>query len=77
MFELDFDDRPGVMPDQRSHSPKKTNIYWLNRVKYDEGICLKDGHYVMPLPFRNSDVVMPNSRDQSVKWATWQKQNVP
>jgi hypothetical protein len=72
MFELDFNDRPGMTPDERSHSQEDKRFL----AKANEGINLKDGHYEIPLPFRNSDVVMPNNREQAVKRAAWQKRKM-
>eukprot|EP00794_Sanderia_malayensis_P004020 gene4020-4569_t len=35
-----------------------------------------DGHYVLPLPFRNPHVCMPNNRDQAMKRAKWTKRRL-
>lgn len=34
-----------------------------------EGIQRHNGHYVIPLPFRKSQLTMPNNRDQALKRA--------
>ena len=38
----------------------------------EEGIQLHNGHYVIPLPFRKSQLTVPNNRDQALKRAMWQ-----
>ncbi len=35
-----------------------------------------DGHFVLPLPFRDPDVVLPSNRDQVIKRANWQRKKM-
>ena len=35
-----------------------------------------NGHYQIPLPFRDNDVFMPNNKEQATKRATWQKKKM-
>eukprot|EP00112_Aurelia_sp_Birch-Aquarium-sp1_P003949 Seg1448.3 transcript_id=Seg1448.3/GoldUCD/mRNA.D3Y31 product="hypothetical protein" protein_id=Seg1448.3/GoldUCD/D3Y31 len=35
-----------------------------------------DGHYVLPLPFRNPNVYMPNNKEQAMKRAVWTKRRL-
>lgn len=66
MFELDFDDHKSSY----SQEDKKfmTGI--------EQSIQHHDGHYVIPLPFRESQMTMPNNRDQALKRATWQRKKM-
>ena len=43
--------------------------------KANESIGYHDGHYVLPLPFRESNVMMPN-KDQAAKRAIWQRKKM-
>ena len=60
MFEMDFSDDK----DKRFLS------------KMEQGVRLANGHYEIPLPFRKSDVLMPNNRGQALKRALWQKKKI-
>ncbi|KAK3753830.1 hypothetical protein QZH41_016734, partial [Actinostola sp. cb2023] len=42
----------------------------------DQGIRRVDGHYELPLPFRDPDVVMSNNREQAEKRADWQRKKM-
>ncbi|XP_053388583.1 uncharacterized protein LOC128551695 [Mercenaria mercenaria] len=35
--------------------------------KLSKGICFQDGHYVMPLPFKGADPVLPNNKSMALK----------
>ncbi|XP_053403186.1 uncharacterized protein LOC128558291 [Mercenaria mercenaria] len=35
--------------------------------KLSKGICFQDGHYVMPLPFKETDPVLPNNKSVALK----------
>ena len=59
MFEMDFNDHK-VGPDERSFSQEDKAFL----TKMDDGICLINGHYETPLPFRNSVMILPNNRSQ-------------
>jgi hypothetical protein len=41
-------------------------------------LCIQhiDGHYVLPLPFRESNIQLPYNREQAVKRASWQKKKM-
>ena len=34
----------------------------------NNGICKKNGHYELPLPFCDEDVCLPNNHQQVLKW---------
>ena len=55
MFELDFTD------------PDSPNEYGYSQDDKKLGIRRHDGHYVLPLPFRNPQVRMPNNRKQALQ----------
>ena len=42
----------------------------------EANVKLIDGHYVLPLPFRDVNKNMPNNREQVVKRANWQKKKM-
>ncbi|XP_072048931.1 uncharacterized protein [Amphiura filiformis] len=58
MMELDFSDR---CSEQKSLS--HDDRHFMEIVK--DGVHMKDGHYVMPLPFKAKEVKMPNNRRQA------------
>ena len=42
----------------------------------DTGCTKIDGHYQLPLPFRNSDIEMPNNKLQAIKRLEWTKRKL-
>ena len=68
MFELDFNDHKSS-PDEYGYSQEDKKF--ISRIR--ENVHLRDGHYVIPLPFRDPQVTMPNNRVQALKRATWQR----
>ncbi|XP_028418430.1 uncharacterized protein LOC114543776 [Dendronephthya gigantea] len=64
MFELDFNERHS-QKDQYSQEDKRFMEKMDRETKY------VDGHYVMPLPFRNDDVHMPMNKQQAIVRAYW------
>lgn len=71
MFELDFNDHK-YGPDEYSYSQEDKKF--IREVK--QGIQHQDGHYVIPLPFREPQMTMPNNRDQALKRANWQRKKM-
>ena len=71
MFELDFNNRK-CSPDEHSYSQEDKKFI----SKVEKNIQRRDGHYVMPLPFRSHQVTMPNNRNQALKRAIWQKKKM-
>ena len=71
MFELDFNDRK-CSPDERGYSQEDKKFI----SKVEKNIQRRDGHYVIPLPFRSFDINMPNNRNQALKRAIWQKKKM-
>ena len=71
MFELDFNDRKSS-PNGYSYSQEDKKF--ISKIK--ENIYHRHGHYVIPLPFRERLVTMPNNRDQALKRANWQRKKM-
>ena len=86
MYEQDFNEpSPKEMKKaqisqatERNQLPKETaNSKEDNRFleKMRTEVTLINGHYQLPLPFRNEAVNMPNDRQQAIKRAMWMKHN--
>ena len=59
MFEMDFNDhKVGLISAAFSKETKKIQFKLVN------GILLTNGHYEIPLSFRNSETILPNNRKQ-------------
>lgn len=71
MFELDFNDHKSS-PDEYGYSQEDKKF--IDRIT--ENVHHHNGHYVIPLPFRNSQVTMPNNRVQALKRAAWQRKKM-
>ena len=70
MFELDFcENASNNLPEELGHSQEDRRF--LTKVTKD--IRLTEGHFEIPLPFRQFEVDLPNNRQQAVKLALWQK----
>ena len=73
MFELDFNEHTSKnLPEDLGHSQE--DRIFLKTVS--NGIKLTSGHYQIPLPFRQSEVDLPNNREQAVKRALWQRRKM-
>ncbi|XP_078355245.1 uncharacterized protein LOC144639837 [Oculina patagonica] len=73
MFELDFSENASDnLPEELGHSQEDRRFL----TEVSKGIRLTEGHYEIPLPFRQSEVDLPNNRQQAVKRALWQKQKM-
>ena len=73
LFELDFnelytDQVPGAL------GPSQEDTIFLQ--KAEDTIQYVDGHYMLPLPFRDNNIIMPNNREQAVKRAACQKKKM-
>ena len=42
----------------------------------EESTLLKDGHYEIPLPFKDRQYPVPNNRTQAEQWASWLKKRL-
>ena len=71
MFQLDFNDQK-IGANERGYSQEDKRFIGIVR----EGIQYHNGHYVIPLPFRKSNVVMQNNKDQAAKRAIWQRKKM-
>ena len=73
MFEMDFNEYySDTLPNERGHSQE--DLKFFNIVQQD--IQFVDGHFILPLPFKNSDVQFPNNKCQAIKRANWQKRKM-
>ena len=72
MFELDFDDRKGQTPDQMGLSSEDRQFLSKTETVTQQ----RDGHYQIPLPFRQETINMPFNREQAAKRANWQKRKM-
>ena len=70
MVDLDFNDRP---TDSDKHGYSQEDKKFLDIVNIVRHV---DGHYEMPLPFREPNVIMPNNKEQAVKRAQWQRRRM-
>ena len=73
MFGQDFEELDhGSVPGELGYS--KEDIKFLDIVKE----CAKDesGHYVIPLPFRKEELLMPNNRENALTRAKWQRRKM-
>ncbi|KAK3735237.1 hypothetical protein QZH41_008431 [Actinostola sp. cb2023] len=71
MFELDFNDHSSTSDDSSLSQEDKEFLSIA-----DQGTRRVDGHYELPLPFRDPNVVMPNNRVQAEKRAGWQRKKM-
>ena len=73
MFELDFSENASNnLPEELGHSQEDRRFL----TEVSKGIRLTEGHYEIPLPFRQSEVDLPNNRQQAVKRALWQRKKM-
>ncbi|XP_068246538.1 uncharacterized protein [Palaemon carinicauda] len=72
-FELDFSERDlGSVPDERGLSFE--DIRFVKRCQDD--IEFRDGHFQLPMPFRDLNVNLPNNKEQAVSRAKWQRRKM-
>ena len=73
LFELDFNERASSnFPEDLSYSKEDRRFL----AKVSDGIKHTGGHYEIPLPFRQSEVKLPNNRQQALKRALWQRKKM-
>ena len=73
LFDSDFEDlRRPDLPGKLG--PSQEDALFLKTAESE--IQKLDGHYVLPLPFRNPDIVLPSNRNQAVKRANWQRKKM-
>ena len=73
LFELDFSERASSnIPEDVGYSQEDRKFLSLvhNDIRHAEG------HYEIPLPFRQQDVKLPNNREQALKRVLWQKKKM-
>lgn len=71
---IDFNDQSTVSTDHMEKSYSQQDKLFMKKV--EEGVRYTDGHYEVPLPFKNEDVMMPNNKTQAVKRAELQKRKM-
>ena len=73
LFELDFNEHTSKNPPEEvGHSQEDRRF--LKTVS--NGNKLTSGRYEIPLPFRQSQVDLPNNREQAAKRAPWQRRKM-
>ena len=73
LFELDFSEKTSSnLPEDLGHSHEDRRF--LSKVSND--IRHVEGHYEIPLPFRQSEAKLPNNRQQAFKRALWQRKKM-
>lgn len=68
MYEDEFSDDLKHSVDQVDSSPEDRKFMELLEERTEH----RDGHFVVPLPVKNSDLVLPNNRAQAVQRAVGQ-----
>ena len=72
-FEADFNDRKVEMyPGEKGMSQEDLRFMQIA----EDGIGLQDGHYTLPLPFKNENVCLPNNRNHALKRLLQQKKKM-
>ena len=73
MMELDFSERmPATVPDEKGYSVEDKQF--IEKVNND--IRLYNGHYEVPLPFRDDNMKLPDNRIQALAKAYWQRKKI-
>ena len=73
LFELDFSERASSnLPEDVGYSQEDRKFLSL----VSNGIRQTEGHYEIPLPFRQQNVKLPNNREQALKRLLWQKKKM-
>ena len=72
MFERDFNDyKQALYPEERGMSYEDKKFLKMAQ----QGIQFNDGHFTLPLPFRD-DIYMPNNRPYAIKRLMFQKKKM-
>ena len=73
LFELEFNDMASSnFPEDLSYSQEDRRFL----TKVSDGIKHTGGLYEIPLPFRQTEVQLPNNRQQAFKRALWQRKKM-
>ena len=73
LFELDFSEKASSnLPEDLGHSHEDRRFL----LKVSKDISHAEGHYEIPLPFRQSEARLPNNRQQAFKRALWQRKKM-
>ena len=73
-LEIDFNEYGTVSTDSSGKGYSREDELFMQ--KAEKGIRLSDGHYEIPLPFRNENIVMPNNKKQAIKRADLQRKKM-
>ncbi|XP_066955790.1 uncharacterized protein [Macrobrachium rosenbergii] len=72
-FELDFSEKDlGSVPEERGLSFEDRRFV----ERCQDTIEFKDGHFQLPMPFRDPNVSLPNNKKQAVSRAEWQRRKM-
>ncbi|XP_068231995.1 uncharacterized protein [Palaemon carinicauda] len=73
ILESDFiDSRVARYPGEKGLSPEDTTFM----KKAESNVVFKDGHFEIPLPFRNQNLMVPNNKILAIKRALYQKKKM-
>ena len=72
MLEMDFNKDGENIPDQRGWSQEDHKFIGIVEQQHN----FQDGHYIIPLPFRDKSPSIPNNRDQAESRLRWQKKKI-
>ncbi|XP_066988223.1 uncharacterized protein [Macrobrachium rosenbergii] len=73
ILESDFiDSRVARYPGEKGLSPEDT----IFMKKAESNVVFKDGHFEIPLPFRNQNLIVPNNKILAIKRALYQKKKM-
>ncbi|XP_068240252.1 uncharacterized protein [Palaemon carinicauda] len=73
ILESDFiDSRVARYPGEKGLSPEDTTFL----KKAESNVVFKDGHFEIPLPFRNQNLMLPNNKILAMKRALYQKKKM-
>ncbi|XP_068204556.1 uncharacterized protein [Palaemon carinicauda] len=73
ILESDFiDSRVARYPGEKGLSPEDTTFL----KKAESNVVFKDGHFEIPLPFRNQNLMVPNNKILAIKRALYQKKKM-
>ncbi len=73
LFDSDFGDLESLSTTDKL-GPSKEDTRFLKMANTTAELV--NGHFVLPLPFREPDVCLPPNRDQAVKRAAWQRKKM-
>ncbi len=69
---MDFNDPRASHPDDKGMS--REDMKFLHIVQ--NGIHYENGRYTVPLPLKNTDVSLPDNKNQAVKHLQWQEKKM-